>query len=662
MNRKIALVVTVCILLGTTLASTANQSAPSFLETDAGTRAGPEGLWITENITQDTTWNLAYSFIFVRTNLWVDEHVTLTILPGVIVKFDFGTSLRVKGGIIADGAPFQNITFMPYSNTPATGDWVGIMLENSTNTCTFDNVCIKYSSGGIACWGTDANITNSYVGPSFYYGILCGENSSPVVKNNQINVTTWSGIVCDNRSTPIVHSNLINIFYYGIVCYDVAEVKYNRLKDGVIGIVGWGNATISFNDVEHCMDGIQAFYAAPIIENNSIRVCTGNGTRFMHTNAIVKNNRLSNNHVGVDIDYDSRSILDNMVNNTVNGIEVTDCFYVDQSDLVIDNLYIDSGRSNGFTYGSLTAQGSVTLYDCRNVTIRNGTIIHTANSIYATNSTFTIYNTILDDVQKAQVFLDANASGVSFNSSVDPDSVKIGGANCLFQTFDDLHVQVLDYYGEPIQGAGVLVRESQLVLYNVTTNASGTTDTMVVKDRTISDAGIIASPLNVLIYTEGYNFDPNPRTGVYVSETNYLVFTDLGDIFPPEISSLSVTDGDRAFPVNGNISITFNEPMNKTTVENAFSITGNVTGSFIWDENNQTVTFTPTKLEYATYYTISISTDAMDLWNNPLENPVSLSFTTSGAPGTGGSAIFIAMIVIFAVAGIAGWFVLKKLK
>jgi hypothetical protein len=659
MNRKLSLVLAVCILLGTVLASTANQPALSFSDIGSGTRAAIPGLIVKDNITVDTTWDLTFPFIYVTKDIWVMKNVTLTILPGVIVKFELGKSLHIKGGVIADGVPANPIEFIPYSPTPATMDWLGIILENCTDTCIFDNVKIKYSEGGIACWGTDAIITNSSIEFTFYYGILSGINSRPVIKNNFVNFTTWAGIICDNRSHPIVENNRIKTSYYGIVCYDFAEVKSNTIETCWLGIIGWGDANITFNTVRDCMDGIHGFYAAPRIENNVIISCDGNGTRFMHSNATLKNNRLIYNNVGMDIDYASKSILGNMVNNTVNGIEITDCFYVGQNDLIIDNLFVDSGWSKGY-YGSLTAQGSVTLYDCHNVTIRNSTIIHTANSIYATNSTFTIYNSIFDDARKAQVYLDANATGVSFNRSVNPDSVMIGGPGCLFQTFDDLQVRVLDYYGEPIQSASVVVKESQLELYNITTAMDGNTTSMVVKDRTVSDAGVISSPLNVQVYAEGYNFAPNPRTGVYVSEINFITFTDLGDIFPPKIVSLNVIDGDRAFPVNGSITVRFTEPMNKISAQNAFSMTGNVTGNFTWNGFN--MTFTPDHLDYSTYYAVTISTGAMDLWNNTLENPVSLSFTTSGAPGTGGSVMLIVVIAIFAAAGIAGWFVLKKLK
>jgi hypothetical protein len=361
----------------------------------------------------------------------------------------------------------------------------------------------------------------------------------------------------------------------------------------------------------------------------------------------------------MDIDYDSRSILGNMVNNLVNGIEITDCFYVGEKNLVIDGLFVDSGWSRGY-YGTLTAQGSVTLYDCSNVTIRDSTVINTMNSIYATNSTFTIYNSVFDNARKSQIHLDENATGVSFNRSVDPESVTIGGVNCLFQTFENLDVQVLDYYGLPIEGARVAVRESQLELYNVTTDPDGDTPTMVVKDRTVSDAGVIASPLSVQVYADGYNFAPNPRTGVYAIQTPSLVFTDLGDIFPPQVAAVSVTDGDREFPVDGNITITFSEPMNRASVESAFSITGNVTGTFAWSGFN--MTFTPIRLEHAAYYTVTISTSAMDAWNNSLEAPIAFSFTTVKAPGAGSTAIIIAVIAIFAISGIAGYLVLRKLK
>jgi hypothetical protein len=206
----------------------------------------------------------------------------------------------------------------------------------------------------------------------------------------------------------------------------------------------------------------------------------------------------------------------------------------------------------------------------------------------------------------------------------------------------------------------VIVKESQLVLHDRTTDINGLTETMIVKDRTVSDSGVIASPLSVEVIAAGYNFDPNPRTGVYVNSTGFVKFTDLGDIFPPIVQAVSIIDGDREFPANGTITIFFSEPMNRTSVENAFSISGNVTGSFSWDGNN--MTFTPDSLAPNTYYTVVIGTDAMDVWNNSLEAPISFSFTTQSVTDSASSSIVIIILAIFAISGVAGWLIIRKLK
>jgi len=613
---------------------------------ESGTRAINPGLPITENITINTDWKVdpTYPYISIKTNVWVMPNVNLTIGPGVVVRFDPGTSLHVMG---------------PFAYPPMPMAWQGISLESCTGKSVFNHVAIRYSEFGISSVNSESSITNSSIEYTFYHGIFVGPDSTMLIRSNYINFTTWAGIITDNRSKAMVENNRIKTSYYGIVCYDRAEIKGNTIEKCWLGIVGWGDANITFNQVRDCRDGIQGFFASPLVANNTIISCDGNGTRFITSNAILRNNILVYNKVGMDIDYNSKHLLDTMENNLVNGIDIKNCFFVGKNDLVIDGLFVDSGWSKGF-YGSLTAQGSVTLYDCRNVTIRNSTIINTVNSIYATNSTFTIYNSTFDNAAKSQIFLEANATGTSFNRSVNPDSVMIAGINCMFQTFDNLQVKVVDYYGAPILGARVFVRESQLVLHDVTTSVQGTTPVMLVKDRTVSESGVIKSPLSVEVLMFGYHFDPNPQTGVHVANTSFLLFTDLGDIFPPTMTFVSIENGDRAFQVNGSITIHFSEPMNKTSVEKAFSITGNVTGAFSWEGNN--LTFTPDALAYATYYTVVISTDAKDLWDNHLETPISFSFTTVHEPATSSNMMPVFLIVIFLISGIAGFLILKRFR
>lgn len=60
----------------------------------------------------------------VTTNLAVPEGVTLTILPGTVLKFKENTGLNVQGNIIANGEPGNMITFMPADGASgAVSDW-----------------------------------------------------------------------------------------------------------------------------------------------------------------------------------------------------------------------------------------------------------------------------------------------------------------------------------------------------------------------------------------------------------------------------------------------------------------------------------------------------------------------------------------------------------
>jgi hypothetical protein len=208
----------------------------------------------------------------------------------------------------------------------------------------------------------------------------------------------------------------------------------------------------------------------------------------------------------------------------------------------------------------------------------------------------------------------------------------------------------------------VVIREDLIELHNTTTNADGVTGKLVVKNKTVSEAGIIASPLTIQTYAEGYHFDNNPREGLYVTTNHTITFVDLGDIESPTILTVSIEHGDRSVGVSRNITISFSEPMDHSSTEDAFSISGNVTGTFSWSGFD--LTFTPNQmLEYQTYYTVTISDEVADISGNNLESSLSFSFTTIPKPETTSwGVIGAAVVAIFVVMGIASWWVVKRIK
>lgn len=125
-----------------------NPNAPKEPSTAASTSQGggtkapgivPMTLDVSGTITTNTTWALADSPFIVTGTVTVESPAVLTIEPGVVVKFDTGTSLIANAGatITANGTSGSPITFTSLKDdtvagdtngdgdatTPAAGDW-----------------------------------------------------------------------------------------------------------------------------------------------------------------------------------------------------------------------------------------------------------------------------------------------------------------------------------------------------------------------------------------------------------------------------------------------------------------------------------------------------------------------------------------------------------
>ncbi len=124
----------------------------------------------------------------------------------------------------------------------------------------------------------------------------------------------------------------------------------------------------------------------------------------------------------------------------------------------------------------------------------------------------------------------------------------------------------------------------------------------------------------VTISTLASDISGNPMTSSYTWH-----FTTGRDDVSPNIVAQT--------PMGGNVSIytlitiSFDEPMNKTSVESAFIIVPYMNGSFTWVEN--TLIFTPElKFDYGTTYHVHIGIEAKDLAGNAMGFPYQFSFTT----------------------------------
>lgn len=132
----------------------------------------------------DTTWTLAESPYVITSDLSIPVGVTLTIEPGVVVKFhDSYTTLTVDGNLEAIGTASDPIIFTAYKDDAAGGDTNGDGSASFPGTPTFPPVGdwrgIFFNTGSIS---HIVHASIRYGGQIFFSGF--GYQRNPMVRNN----------------------------------------------------------------------------------------------------------------------------------------------------------------------------------------------------------------------------------------------------------------------------------------------------------------------------------------------------------------------------------------------------------------------------------------------------------------------------------------------
>jgi hypothetical protein len=119
--------------------------------------------FVSGGIYANTTWSFANSPYIVTGNVVVFPGDTLTIEPGVTVKFDSAVGLELRSSLlIALGTATDSITFTSNSANPIPGIWGdafggGIWLSGIAYSSAFNYCKVEYSRAGI----------NNFTGVSF---------------------------------------------------------------------------------------------------------------------------------------------------------------------------------------------------------------------------------------------------------------------------------------------------------------------------------------------------------------------------------------------------------------------------------------------------------------------------------------------------------------
>mgnify|MGYP000362526966 CR=1 FL=1 len=173
------------------------------------------------------TWLQLGDDMFFAGDVIVDPDVLLRIDAGVTVTFDSTyddydggmgeyssnlCELVVKGELVAHGNPENSpIYFQSSTNSDNTGEWYGIVFENTADDESELYGCvIKNAIYGIYDYSTNLNIEKNMIIYNQYIGIFCNSYASPTIYDNYIQFNNGHGIWCYYHSNPVVRHNLIS--------------------------------------------------------------------------------------------------------------------------------------------------------------------------------------------------------------------------------------------------------------------------------------------------------------------------------------------------------------------------------------------------------------------------------------------------------------------
>ncbi len=341
-------------------------------------------------IDTDTTYKLSDQPYIVTGNITVNNGITLTIEPGVTLRFNQNSSLQIDGTLKAQGTNNNKIVFTSNQKVPQKGDWGKILFYDSSTDATF-NESENYIDGSILEYATI-----EYTGEN---AAMEAADAHPFINNSIIRNNIGTGIYANiSNQFKILNSNVSNNDVGGIIIYgDSSFIKGNTIENNKNGNKGGGidingdfftvsNNTIRYNTTSMYGGGINIYFGEGIVSNNLLDGNTSNdiggGISNFGGTIVISNNIIRNNHTIMMNSYGggginnsgNASIINNLVYNNTSFYQVAGIS--SYKGTVSNNVVCDNIASDG-TGGISVGEAAIT-----NNTVYNNTGKYSAISLY----------------------------------------------------------------------------------------------------------------------------------------------------------------------------------------------------------------------------------------------------------------------------------------
>jgi len=292
-------------------------------------------------------WTPLGSPYIVVGNVTITTGHTLTIWPGVQVKFEGYYSIFVEGNLNATGTDTNKINITSNKAAPAPGDWEKIQINNS-GYAEIKHTNISYGSFGLWFLESSNNNVSANNILNNEQGIYLQQSSNiTMINNNFVN----DGIIIKGdgpnhfNSHIIPKNNIVNgnpVYYYK----NCTNISIDGILVGELILVNCTNVVVRNLKINNTDVGIEVTFSNNILVTmNNITSNNDDGIYiYASSNNNITNNKVSNNNIGVHL---HSSANNNIINNKILSNNDYGIYFYDANFCNIINNNI-SFNYNGF--------------------------------------------------------------------------------------------------------------------------------------------------------------------------------------------------------------------------------------------------------------------------------------------------------------------------
>ena len=440
---------------------------------------------ITTDIVSDTVWDTSGSPYIVSGQVNIATSTTLTILPGVVVFFDYGGELDVSGKLVANAMGDDKIYFTSINDTnpsgnqaydvgqdddflipPAVGDYEGIVFGIGASG-DIENSEIRYAQtgieGGMFAEGTsltasDNTFIDDYIPMRINFGnhFIHQNNTFTDNTNNYIymyglgyvqdsnGLYEWQDIHFSFDSVPYYLENELQIaFNHTLTIQPGVTLMGEETQDAIYGFFGSSIEAIGTADNRITFDGV----ALAVSGSSKIDIAYADikniherevFTIHDHSNLSASNLSVSANNFMISNLDSTGEIDDSTVNRILDGAPIDSSEGIDLSD----------GSSLTVKNTSLDNFGDAVYMDTNSSVNFDGLSIDTTQDgiFMEDHATFTGKDLVINNCSDACILsanLDMDADNVPFqNNTITFDHGKISNGNYGMEIYNDTDVSV----------------------------------------------------------------------------------------------------------------------------------------------------------------------------------------------------------------------------